>query len=158
MFHFPAFPPTHYEFTRRRPDTTLARFPHSDILGSTLACQLPEAYRRLQRPSSALHTKASTERPKTPTKQKTHTHTNPKTALNAPEPHTTTHHKQPEKTSHPHRVIEGAGMQRCSRPLYKNQTPHQHPEQHQPAHNTTSHTGHSTMNHSRQHLSRAVRA
>ena len=74
MFHFPAFPPTHYEFTRRRPDTTLARFPHSDILGSTLACQLPEAYRRLQRPSSALHTKASTERPKTPTKQKTHPH------------------------------------------------------------------------------------
>ena len=77
MFHFPAFPPTHYEFTRRRPDITLARFPHSDILGSTLACQLPEAYRRLQRPSSALHTKASTERPKTPTKQKkqtTHPH------------------------------------------------------------------------------------
>ncbi len=35
-------------------------FPHSEILGSKLACQLPEAYRRLRRPSSACHVKAST--------------------------------------------------------------------------------------------------
>ena len=39
---------------------TLARFPHSDTLGSQFACQLPEAYRRLQRPSSAPDAKAST--------------------------------------------------------------------------------------------------
>ena len=35
-------------------------FPHSDILGSRLAYQLPEAYRRLLRPSSAPDAKAST--------------------------------------------------------------------------------------------------
>ena len=35
-------------------------FPHSEILGSKLTCQLPEAYRRLQRPSSPLTAQAST--------------------------------------------------------------------------------------------------
>ena len=35
-------------------------FPHSDICGSMLACQLPAAYRRLQRPSSPVIAKAST--------------------------------------------------------------------------------------------------
>ncbi len=39
---------------------TPAGFPHSDIPGSQLGCQLPRAYRRLQRPSSALDAKAST--------------------------------------------------------------------------------------------------
>ena len=39
---------------------TVAGFPHSDILGSRFVCQLPEAYRRLQRPSSAPSAKAST--------------------------------------------------------------------------------------------------
>ena len=39
---------------------TPAGFPHSDILGSQLVCQLLEAYRRLQRPSSAPTAKAST--------------------------------------------------------------------------------------------------
>ena len=37
-----------------------AGFPHSEILGSKLAYQLPEAYRRLLRPSSAPDAKAST--------------------------------------------------------------------------------------------------
>jgi hypothetical protein len=37
-----------------------AGFPHSDALGSQLGCQLPEDYRRLQRPSSAPGAKAST--------------------------------------------------------------------------------------------------
>ena len=32
----------------------LAGLPHSEILGSMLVCQLPEAYRRLPRPSSPL--------------------------------------------------------------------------------------------------------
>src|SRR6476659_1391597 len=36
------------------------RFPHSDIPGSKLCCQLPEAFRRLIRPSSAHITKAFT--------------------------------------------------------------------------------------------------
>ena len=37
-----------------------AGFPHSETLGSKLVCQLPEAYRRLQRLSSPLDTKTST--------------------------------------------------------------------------------------------------
>ena len=62
MFHFPTFPlPALYiqaGVTRsaRRP----AGFPHSDTLGSKLAYQFPEAYRRLLRPSSAPDAKAST--------------------------------------------------------------------------------------------------
>ena len=39
---------------------TPAGLPHSDTPGSQLGCQLPRAYRRLQRPSSALDAKAST--------------------------------------------------------------------------------------------------
>ena len=39
---------------------TVAGFPHSEILGSRFVCQLPEAYRRLLRPSSAPGAKAST--------------------------------------------------------------------------------------------------
>ena len=35
-------------------------FPHSDIYGSKLVCQLPVAFRRLQRPSSPVIAKAST--------------------------------------------------------------------------------------------------
>jgi hypothetical protein len=42
---------------------TPAGLPHSDTPGSQLGCQLPRAYRRLQRPSSALDAKASTVRP-----------------------------------------------------------------------------------------------
>ena len=41
-------------------DMTPAGFPHSEILGSRFVCQLPEAYRRLLRPSSAPSAKAST--------------------------------------------------------------------------------------------------
>ena len=37
-----------------------AGFPHSGILGSMFVCQLPEAYRKLQRPSSPVAAKAST--------------------------------------------------------------------------------------------------
>jgi hypothetical protein len=44
---------------------TGAGFPHSDTPGSTLRCQLPRAYRRLVRPSSALDAKASTMCPLT---------------------------------------------------------------------------------------------
>src|SRR5690348_417831 len=63
---------------------TPARFPHSDTPGSQLGCQLPRAYRRLLRPSSALDAKASTTCPSqlvthttnpTPTQQHTHTYT-----------------------------------------------------------------------------------
>ena len=37
-----------------------AGFPHSEICGSKLVCQLPAAYRRLLRPSSPVIAKAST--------------------------------------------------------------------------------------------------
>ena len=40
--------------------TQRAGFPHSDIYGSKLVCQLPVAFRRLQRPSSPVIAKAST--------------------------------------------------------------------------------------------------
>ena len=60
---------------------TPAGFPHSDTPGSTLGCQLPRAYRRLLRPSSALDAKASTMCPSqlvTHTTSPTHPHHNNK--------------------------------------------------------------------------------
>ncbi len=60
---------------------TPAGFPHSDTPGSTLGCQLPRAYRRLLRPSSALDAKASTMCPSqlvTHTTNPTHPHNNQK--------------------------------------------------------------------------------
>ena len=64
MFHFPTFPPTalYIQAEVAGHDSGISRFPYSDILGSKLVYQLPEAYRRLQRPSSALGAKASTDR------------------------------------------------------------------------------------------------
>ena len=54
------YPP--YIFRRESPGHPkgLAGFPHSEILGSQLYYQLPEAYRRFIRPSSAPDAKAST--------------------------------------------------------------------------------------------------
>ena len=65
MFHFPTFPlPALYiQAGVTRYARALAGFPHSDTLGSKLAYQFPEAYRRLLRPSSAPDAKASTVRP-----------------------------------------------------------------------------------------------
>ncbi len=62
MFHFPTFPlPALYiQAGVTRSHKRLAGFPHSDTLGSKLAYQFPEAYRRLLRPSSAPDAKAST--------------------------------------------------------------------------------------------------
>src|SRR6266550_5773828 len=91
---------------------TPARFPHSDTPGSTLGCQLPRAYRRLLRPSSALDAKASTM---CPSQLVTHT-TNPTgpptrrpptsgphTQESKPEPAVhTTHHKKHQHTRHNH--------------------------------------------------------
>ncbi len=65
---------------------TPAGFPHSDTPGSTLGCQLPRAYRRLLRPSSALDAKASTM---CPSQLVTHT-TNP-------------HHPHTRTRPHPHK-------------------------------------------------------
>ena len=51
---------TPYVFRRRYLDFPPGGFPHSDIPGSQVGCHLPGAFRRLQRPSSALDAKAST--------------------------------------------------------------------------------------------------
>ena len=57
MFQFTRFASHTYVFSMRYPK---GRFPHSEIFGSKLICQLPEAYRRLSRPSSPVIAKAST--------------------------------------------------------------------------------------------------
>jgi hypothetical protein len=58
MFQFPEFASHTYVFSVRYRRS--GGFPHSDISGSKLVCQLPEAFRRLQRPSSPPTAKAST--------------------------------------------------------------------------------------------------
>ena len=63
MFHFPTFPPHGLCVQPRVTTHRVAGFPHSDILGSPLGYQLPQAYRRFPRPSSAPDAKASTVRP-----------------------------------------------------------------------------------------------
>ena len=64
MFHFPTFPPTalYIQAEVAGHDSGISRFPYSEIHGSKLVYQLPVAYRRLQRPTSALGAKASTDR------------------------------------------------------------------------------------------------
>ena len=43
MFHFPGFPTIRYVFTYRQRGIPRAGFPHSDIPGSKVAWDLPEA-------------------------------------------------------------------------------------------------------------------
>ena len=59
-FTSPRYHPLPYAFRQGRPPMTGARFPHSETPGSQPGCRLPGEYRRLQRPSSAPGTKAST--------------------------------------------------------------------------------------------------
>ena len=58
MFQFTRFASHDYVFIMRY--RLRGGFPHSEISGSKLICQLPEAYRRLSRPSSPVIAKAST--------------------------------------------------------------------------------------------------
>ena len=127
---------------------TGARFPHSDTPGSTLRCQLPRAYRRLVRPSSALDAKASTMRPSklvTQTPNNNHKH-NPHTNTKNTNQHKKTGgqaHESPPGNNKPQKdqthtpTIKGMHahtlthkherkklLTRCSRPLSNNQTPH----------------------------------
>lgn len=62
MFQFPAFAPAAL-CVRAGVTFVKVGFPHSDISGSTLVCQLPGAYRRLPRPSSPLDAKTSAVHP-----------------------------------------------------------------------------------------------
>jgi hypothetical protein len=59
-FTSPRYHQPPYQFRRRQHPMTSAGLPHSETPGSTLGCQLPGAYRRLPRPSSAPDAKAST--------------------------------------------------------------------------------------------------
>ena len=58
MFQFPGFALHAYVFSMQYGRSR--GFPHSDIPGSKLVCQLPETFRRLLRPSSPVIAKAST--------------------------------------------------------------------------------------------------
>ena len=58
MFQFTGFASHTYLFSMRY--RLCGGFPHSDIAGSKLVCQLTDAYRRLPRPSSPSAAKAST--------------------------------------------------------------------------------------------------
>jgi hypothetical protein len=58
MFQFTGFAPYTYEFSARY--LLRGGFPHSEIAGSKLVCQLADTYRRLPRPSSPSTAKAST--------------------------------------------------------------------------------------------------
>ena len=57
MFQFAGFASNTYEFSARY--LLRGGFPHSEIAGSMLVCQLADAYRRLPRPSSPSTAKAS---------------------------------------------------------------------------------------------------
>ena len=59
-FTSPRYHPLPYAFRQGRHPMTSAGFPHSEILESQPGCRLLEAYRRLQRPSSAPGAKTST--------------------------------------------------------------------------------------------------
>jgi hypothetical protein len=63
MFQFPAFALLTLYIQVRVIAGYAIEFPHSEILGSTLVCQLPEAYRRLPRLSSPLNAKTFTLHP-----------------------------------------------------------------------------------------------
>ena len=63
MFQFTGFASNTYGFSVGYPGTPegcQGGFPHSEIVGSKLVCQLADAYRRLPRPSSPSTAKAST--------------------------------------------------------------------------------------------------
>ena len=60
MFQFPAFASQDLCIQSRDTCLTAGGLPHSEISGSKVVCYLPEAYRKLQRPSSPLAAKAST--------------------------------------------------------------------------------------------------
>ena len=57
MFQFTRFATMTYVFSQSY--SLRSGFPHSEISGSKLICQLPEAYRRLSRPSSPIIAKPS---------------------------------------------------------------------------------------------------
>ena len=123
---------------------TPARFPHSDTPGSTLGCQLPRAYRRLLRPSSALDAKASTM---CPSQLVTHT-TNPTPPTNKNQAATThtnpgSNHQQmgPDRRCTQHATKEPAHTRTITRHAPYNKKQKQKETHHSPALNTQERGG-----------------
>src|SRR4051812_41583445 len=111
---------------------TPARFPHSDTPGSTLGCQLPRAYRRLLRPSSALDAKASTTCPSQLVTHTTHPPPHPQQAQDQERRHTQHATKEP----HTPTTITAEVCTTSSQP------PHPPPHAHRPSQKTRpTHTG-----------------
>jgi hypothetical protein len=106
---------------------TPAGLPHSDTPGSQLGCQLPRAYRRLQRPSSALDAKASTMCPSqlvSQTLNKNHKETQPHHPHNQEGNEATT--KQTNNNPHPQKGHRSLSDARVHYPHVKH-PPHQPP-------------------------------
>ena len=105
---------------------TGARLPHSEIPGSTSGCRLPEAYRRLPRPSSAPDAKASTVRPKKLEHTKRSDTTKPKNTPPTPaaNPRKETPGPKTQETRNRRNDCQAASfsVKRCSRPLCSSQT------------------------------------
>jgi hypothetical protein len=101
-----------YTFRRRRHPITSAGLPHSETPGSKSGCRLPEAYRRLPRPSSAPDAKASTVCPK-----KLHTH---KQHQQRSEPEPTT-----DKAANPSSKMLASTVQFSNNNQHPPQAPHQ---------------------------------
>ncbi len=119
-------------------------FPHSEILGSRFVCQLPEAYRRLPRPSSAPGAKASTLCPYKLQPQKTkmlastvqfsnndqahHQHPTPNPTYDLRRTQLAVPHQWPLTTPtpnpHPHPHKESRSTRPGARDDPKNQSPH----------------------------------
>lgn len=103
---------TPYIFRCGSYDMTRTGFPHSDILGSRFVCQLPEAYRRLRRPSSAPGAKASTLCPY----QLDHKNQRCSRPLCSSQPTTRTHPETPAPTPTTRAVHRTRGLP-ATRPL-----------------------------------------
>ena len=125
---------------------TPAGFPHSDTPGSQLGCQLPRAYRRLLRPSSALDAKASTM---CPSQLVTHT-TNPTPPTTKTSHHPETTRQQPptdgirqamHTTRHKRTSTHRNNHPACATKTIKHTETHQTTHPSRPSHNGSTHNG-----------------
>src|SRR5689334_12570197 len=125
---------------------TPAGFPHSDTPGSTLGCQLPRAYRRLLRPSSALDAKASTTCPSQLVTHTTNPHHPHQTNKQTGDARRQALHNTPQRNTHAHQPNQASTRNTTNKQQnkqQKQQTTHPHPTT-TPA---TSHPQQATSNH-----------
>ncbi len=117
---------------------TPAGFPHSDTPGSQLGCQLPGAYRRLLRPSSALDAKASTMCPSQLVSQTLNKNCKRTTNFNA-RVHCSIHKQPTHQDQPPHKRAPAKKAPRTTKPVTRPESsgpnsvpptiPHQTPAQ-----------------------------